>query len=143
MGALAALAYVHVDPLVATPDPASNFDPARSPDPSCHPTCLKAAATPDASVMRPPSREPSAGACRGCALCIAPPAALALLLVLAATRGASAARCYASLSAADFPHCSLLSPSFALHWAVRGGNVTLGMDADTGGGWIGGRAAGS
>ncbi|PNH04333.1 MOXD1 1 [Tetrabaena socialis] len=80
------------------------------------------------------SREPAAAACRGCALCFAAPAALALLLVLAAARGASAARCYASLSAADFPHCSLLSPSFALHWAVRGGNVTLGMDADTGGG---------
>ncbi|PNH04336.1 MOXD1 1 [Tetrabaena socialis] len=88
--------------------------------------------------MTPPHCGPGAGACRGRAaraLRLAAPAALAaLLLVLAAAGGASAARCYASLSAADFPHCSLLSPSFALHWAVRGGNVTLGMDADTGGG---------
>ncbi|KXZ41536.1 hypothetical protein GPECTOR_409g249 [Gonium pectorale] len=40
----------------------------------------------------------------------------------------------------DFPHCALLSPAFALHWAVRGDNITLGLDADTGGhpdSWLG------
>ncbi|KXZ46096.1 hypothetical protein GPECTOR_47g373 [Gonium pectorale] len=70
------------------------------------------------------------------------PAAAALLLVAGAAfaSGASAASCYRSLSRSDFPHCALLSPTYALHWAVRGDNITLGLDADTGGhpdSWLG------
>ncbi|GIL66735.1 hypothetical protein Vafri_20213, partial [Volvox africanus] len=70
-------------------------------------------------------------------LTASPPPRL-LLAVVAVTVAAAAsavfgASCYRSFSPRDFPHCKLLSPSYALHWVVAGGNVTLGMDADTGG----------
>ncbi|KAG2487971.1 hypothetical protein HYH03_013411 [Edaphochlamys debaryana] len=71
--------------------------------------------------------------------------AAALALAVLAPRGALAASCYRSLSRDDFPHCTLLSPLFALHWRVAGppgpgANITLGLDADTGGypdSWLG------
>ncbi|KXZ46095.1 hypothetical protein GPECTOR_47g372 [Gonium pectorale] len=95
--------------------------------------------------MRPSPGVSSPGAARsgGAARhAFALPAAAALLLVAGAlfAGGVSAASCYRSLSRSDFPHCALLSPAYALHWAVRGDNITLGLDADTGGhpdSWLG------
>lgn len=59
------------------------------------------------------------------------------LLLLVGPGGASAAACYRALPRSAFPHCQLLSPTFALHWRVdsdlASGNITLGLDADTGG----------
>lgn len=74
-------------------------------------------------------------------------AALALAACAAAAAPAAAAAaapapepapslCYRTLSKLDFPSCSQLSPTYALHWAVRGDNITLGIDADTGGMWV-------
>ncbi len=64
--------------------------------------------------------------------------ASAAALLLVGPGGASAAACYRALPRAAFPHCQLLSPTYALHWRVdsdlAGGNITLGLDADTGGG---------
>lgn len=59
---------------------------------------------------------------------------VALAAVAALPAALAAASCYRTLPRADFPYCQLLAPSFALHWRVQpGGNITLGLDVDTGG----------
>ncbi|KXZ46094.1 hypothetical protein GPECTOR_47g371 [Gonium pectorale] len=85
-------------------------------------------------------RGSSGGGLRHWAARASPGPALVCAALLLAASSASAASCYRSLSRSDFPHCALLSGTYALHWAVRGDNITLGLDADTGGhpdSWLG------
>ncbi|MEW5304772.1 MAG: hypothetical protein WDW36_007359 [Sanguina aurantia] len=47
-------------------------------------------------------------------------------------QSARAGICYGSFTLADFPSCTQLSPSFALHWRVKNGStLVVGLDSDT------------